>query len=54
MKSFPHGEVKEATVRKNAEPYHPIWETLWNWSVILGIAVATIVYTIRSALINRN
>jgi hypothetical protein len=40
---LPQGEVKDATVRKKAEPYHPIWETLWKSSVIFGIAVATIV-----------
>lgn len=44
MKAFPQGEVKDATVRKKAEPYHPIWETLWKSSVIFGIAVATIVW----------
>jgi hypothetical protein len=44
LKALPQGEVKDATVRKKAEPYHPIWETLWNSSVIFGIAVATIVW----------
>jgi hypothetical protein len=43
LKALPQGEVKDATVRKKAEPYHPIWETLWKSSVIFGIAVATIV-----------
>jgi hypothetical protein len=44
LKALPQGEVKDATVRKKAEPYHPIWETLWKSSVIFGIAVATIVW----------
>jgi hypothetical protein len=43
LKSLPQGDVNEATVRKKADPYHPIWETLWNSSVIFGMAVATIV-----------
>jgi hypothetical protein len=30
LKALPQGEVNDATVRKKAEPYHPIWETLWN------------------------
>lgn len=30
LKSLPQGDVNEATVRKKAEPYHPMSETLWN------------------------
>lgn len=44
LKALPQGEVKAATVRKKAEPYQPISETLPKSSVILGIAVATIVW----------
>ena len=41
--AFPHVAWKEARVRKNAEPYQPTWSKLWKSSVILGIAVATMV-----------
>jgi hypothetical protein len=30
LKSLPQGDVNDATVRKKAEPYHPISDTLWN------------------------
>ena len=43
LKSLPQDDVNEATVRKKADPYHPIWETLLNSSVIFGMAVATMV-----------
>lgn len=41
--TFPHVDWNEAKVRKKAEPYQPTTSSPWNWSVILGIAVATIV-----------
>lgn len=28
LNSLPQGAVNEATVKKKADPYHPIWETL--------------------------
>ena len=40
---FPQVDWKEATVKKNAEPYHPTWSRELNSSVIRGIAVATMV-----------
>lgn len=45
LKTLPQGEVNDATVKKKAEPYQPIWLTEWKSSVILGIAVATMVWT---------
>ena len=43
LNSLPQDEVNEATVRKKADPYQPIWDTLWKSSVIFGMAVATMV-----------
>lgn len=41
--AFPHHDWKAASVKKKADPYHPIWSRLSNSLVIRGIAVATIV-----------
>ena len=43
LKAFPQVDWKAALVRRNTEPYQPIKSRLWNSSVILGMAVATIV-----------
>lgn len=30
---------------KKADPYQPTWSTLWNSAVMIGMAVATMVYS---------
>lgn len=42
--ALPHVDWKPAVVMKNAELYQDTSSRPWNSSVILGIAVATIVY----------
>lgn len=42
--TLPHVDWKAPIVMKYAEPYQDILSRLWNWSVILGMAVATIVW----------
>jgi len=41
--ALPHVDWKDAIVRKKADPYHPTRSKPSNSSVILGMAVATIV-----------
>lgn len=43
LNALPHVDWKEPRVRKNADPYYPTRSRPWNSSVILGIAVATMV-----------
>src|ERR1700753_1024177 len=43
LKALPQVDWKDATVRKNAEPYQPTSCKELNSSVILGMAVATMV-----------
>lgn len=45
--ALPHVDWKAPSVKKKAEPYQPTWSTDLNWSVILGIAVATMVMSDR-------
>jgi hypothetical protein len=46
--ALPQVDWNEAIVRKKAEPYQPTWSREWNWSVIRGIAVATIVMSMAT------
>ncbi len=41
--AFPQVDWKAPTVKKNADPYQPTRSRPWNSSVILGMAVATMV-----------
>lgn len=50
--ALPHDAWKLPEVKKKAEPYHEAMSSRWNSSVILGIAVATIVW-VRSMLDTR-
>ena len=44
LNALPHSDWAAATVRNSAEAYHPTSLRLWNSSVILGIAVAMMVF----------
>ena len=41
--TLPHSDWNAPSVMKYAEPYHDISSSRLNWSVIFGIAVATMV-----------
>jgi hypothetical protein len=41
--TLPHWDWNAPRVRKYAEPYHAMSSIFLKWSVILGIAVATMV-----------
>lgn len=42
--AFPHVDWKLPRVMKYAEPYHATSSSLWNSSVIVGMAVAMMVF----------
>ena len=44
LNALPQVDWKAAPVRRKADPYQPIELRLWNSSVILGMAVAIMVY----------
>jgi hypothetical protein len=44
LKTLPHVDWKPPTVMKKADPYHATSSNPWNSSVILGMAVATMVW----------